>query len=94
MDRGSLIVAELALGSLRSRSNPLRMQDNLPQVRVAQISELRFMVEARRLHSFGIGIADTHRIASVFLNPPALLWTKDRSLRQAAEILGIHARLP
>ena len=32
-------------------------------------------------------------IASVFLNPPTLLWTKDKPLRTIAESLGIHATL-
>lgn len=88
------IVAELALGSLRNRSTTLGMLDHLPRVRVAQISELRLVIEARRLYGIGIGFTDAHLIAAVFLNPPALLWTKDRRLRQVAENLGIHARLP
>ena len=70
------------------------MLDNLSHVRVAQISELRLVIEARHLYSLGIGFSDAHLIASVFLNPPTLLWTKDRRFRQVAENLGIHARLP
>jgi predicted nucleic acid-binding protein len=89
----SWIVAELALGSLRERAKTLAMLDLLPQVRVAQLSELRLMIEARRLYSLGIGLTDAHLIASVFLNPPTLLWTKDKPLRRVAEALGIHAAL-
>ena len=89
----SWIVAELALGSLRERAKTLAMLDLLPQVRVAQLSELRLMNEARRLYSLGIGLTDAHLIASVFLNPPTLLWTKDKPLRRVAEALGIHAAL-
>jgi Family of unknown function (DUF695) len=33
-------------------------------------------------------------IASVFINPPTLLWTRDKQLRKVTEALGIHARLP
>ena len=87
------IVAELALGSLRDRPNTLGMLDNLPGVRVAQISELRSVIETRHLYSVGIGLVDAHLIASVFLSPPTLLWTKDRCLRRVAEGFGIHARL-
>jgi len=87
------IVAELALGSLRDRPNTLGMLDNLPGVRVAQISELRSVIETRHLYSVGIGLVDAHLIASVFLSPPTLLWTKDRRLRRVAEGFGIHARL-
>lgn len=89
----SWIIAELALGSLRQRAKTLAMLDLLPQVRVAQLSELRLMIEARRLYSLGMGLTDAHLIASVFLNPPTSLWTKDKPLRRVAEALGIHAAL-
>lgn len=88
------IIAELALGSLRERSKTLAMLDLLPQVLVAQISELRLMIEARRLCNLGIGLTDAHLIASVLMNPPMLLWTRDKRLRKVAETLGIHASLP
>ena len=69
------------------------MLDLLPQVRVAQPSELRHMIEARRLYNLGIGLTGAHLIASVFLNSPTLLWTRDKPLRKVAEALGIHAGL-
>jgi predicted nucleic acid-binding protein len=84
------IIAELALGSLRKRSKTLALLDLLPQVKVAQHSDVRLMIEARRLYSLGIGLIDAHLIASVFINPPTLLWTKDKRLRKAAEAVGIH----
>jgi predicted nucleic acid-binding protein len=87
------IVAELALGSLPERTKTLALLDLLPQVRVAQWSEVRRMIEARRLYSLGIGLTDAHLIASVFINPSPLLWTRDKRLRKAAESLGIHASL-
>ena len=88
------IIAELALGSLRERTKTLALLDLLPQVRVAQPSELRLMIEARRLYDLGIGLTDAHLIASAFLNPPTLLWTRDKRLRKVAEDLSIHAALP
>ena len=89
----SWIIAELALGSLRERAKTLAMLDLLPQVRVARLSELRLMIEARRLYNLGIGLTDAHLIASVFLNPPTLLWTRDKRLRSVAEAFGIRAAL-
>jgi predicted nucleic acid-binding protein len=86
------IIAELALGSLKDRIQTLALLDLLPQVRVAQLSEVRLAIEARRLYSLGIGLTDAHLIASVFINPPTLLWTRDKGLRNAAEALGIHVR--
>ena len=88
------IIAELALGSLRDRAKTLAMLDMLPQVRVARMSELRLMIEARQLYNLDIGLADADLIASVFLNPPTLLWTRDKQLRKVAEGFGIHANLP
>jgi hypothetical protein len=90
----SWIIGELALGSLRDRTRTLAMLDLLPQVRVAQISELRHMIEVRGLYNRGIGLTDAHLMASVFLNPPTLLWTKDKRLRKVTEAFGIHANLP
>ena len=87
------IIAELALGSLKQRTRTLALLDLLPQLRVAQLSEVRQMIETRRLYSLGLGLTDAHLIASVFLNPPTLLWTRDKPLRKAAEALGIHVGL-
>jgi predicted nucleic acid-binding protein len=93
-----LIIAELALAlqekrSLRECTKTLTLLDCLPQVRVAQLSEVRLMIEARRLYSLGIGVIDAHLIASVFINSSTVLWTRDKRLRKAAEDLGIHASL-
>jgi predicted nucleic acid-binding protein len=98
LDQGQIvvhpfIVAELALGSLQDRSKTLALLDLLPQVRVAQLSEVRLLIEARSLYSLGIGLSDAHLIASVFIDSPTLLWTRDKPLRKAAEALGIHADL-
>lgn len=88
------VVAELALGSLHERSNKLAMLDLLPQMRVAQMNEVRILIETRRLFNLGMGLTDAQLIAAVLINPPTLLWTKDRSLRKVAESLGLHANLP
>jgi predicted nucleic acid-binding protein len=88
------IIAELALGSLQERTKTLALLDLLPHVRVAQLSEVRRMIEARRLYCLGIGLIDAQLMASVFLNSSTLLWTRDKRLRKAAESLGIHASLP
>ena len=71
----------------------LALLDLLPQVRVAQLREVRLTIEARRLYGLGIGLIDAHLISSVLINPPTLLWTRDQRLRKAAEGLGIHAGL-
>jgi predicted nucleic acid-binding protein len=88
------IIAELALGSLKDRTKTLALLDLLPQVRVARLNELRITIEARRLYNLGIGLTDAHLIASVLIDSPTLLWTRDRRLRHVAENLGINANLP
>lgn len=88
------VIAELALGSLRDRAKTLATLDLLPRVTVAQTSELRMMIESRALYSLGIGLVDTHLIASAFLNPATMLWTRDKQLRRVAETFRIHASLP
>jgi len=88
------VTAELALGSLRDRTRTLAMLDRLPQLRTAQPDELRMMIEARRLFNLGIGLTDAHLIASVFLNPSTILWTRDKQLRKVAELFRIHVSLP
>ena len=87
------IIAELALGSLKERTKTLALLDLLPQVRVAQLSEVQLAIEARRFYRLGIGLTDAHLIASVFINPSTVLWTKDKRLRRVAEGFGIHASL-
>jgi predicted nucleic acid-binding protein len=87
------IVGELALGSLRERAKTLAFLDMLPQMRVARLDEVRQMIEMRSLYSQGIGLTDAHLIASVLINPPMLLWTRDKRLSSIAESLGIRANL-
>ncbi|HZY61190.1 MAG TPA: PIN domain-containing protein [Edaphobacter sp.] len=87
------VVGELALGSLRERRKALAFLDRLPRVRVAQLEEVRQMIETRSLYSRGIGLIDAHLIASIFLTPSTRLWTKDNALRRVAEALCIHMRL-
>jgi len=85
------IVAELALGSLRDRLRTLASLHFLPRVRVAQISEVREMIEIRSLYSRGIGLTDAHLIASCLIDPPTQLWTNDKRLSNAAESLAVGA---
>jgi len=88
-----LIVAELALGSLRNRTSTLSLLDLLPRLQMVSIAEVRILIETRRLFGLGIGVTDVNLIASILINPPALLWTRDKRLRTIAEALGIPAAI-
>lgn len=83
------IVAELALGSLRDRVRTLAMLEMLPQVQVAQLVEVRGMIEAHSLYGKGIGLTDAHLLASTLITPATQLWTRDKRLRSIAEALGV-----
>jgi predicted nucleic acid-binding protein len=87
------IVAELSLGSLQERRKTLAYLEMLPQVNVANLSEVRRMIESQALYSKGIGLTDTHLIASTLITPSVQLWTRDKRLRGIAEALGIDANL-
>jgi len=88
------IVAELALGSLHDRRNKLEDMEALLEVTVAQLNEVRHMIEARALYSKGIGLTDAHLIASCLMTPGTQLWTRDDALGKRAKALGIAVNLP
>jgi hypothetical protein len=87
------VVAELALASLRDRMKTLSMLDLLPQVRMPTLAEVRLLIEARQLYSQGMGLTDAYLLASVLINSPTLLWTRDKQLGNVAKAFGIHADL-
>jgi hypothetical protein len=51
------------------------------------------LIEREQLYGLGIGFVDAHLLAAVRLTPGALLWTRDRRLRQAATRLGLSSNL-
>jgi predicted nucleic acid-binding protein len=81
------VTGELALGSLRNRTEILRLLDDLPQATVATAAELRALIDARALHGLGIGYVDAQLLAATLLTGDASLWTRDRRLRTAARRL-------
>jgi predicted nucleic acid-binding protein len=83
------IVAELALGSLANRRKRLEDLETLLEVNVAQLNEVRHMIEAHGLYSKGIGLTDAHLIAACLLTPGTQLWTRDGALKKIAKALGI-----
>ena len=85
------IVAEVALGALRSRARVLGLLDGLPALPVAEPREVRLLVESRGLFGRGIGLVDASLAASCLLAPGTRLWTRDRRLDAVAAGLGIAA---
>ena len=88
------VVAEIALGSLKNRRQKLGAMDMLRKVKVAQMSEVRRMIEANGLYAKGIGLIDAHLIASCLLTPGTQLWTRDTALEKVATALGVAITMP
>ena len=63
-----MIIGELALGSIRNRSEVIGLLTDLPAVVVATHSECLPLVETLSLHGRGLGLVDAHLLAAV--RPP------------------------
>jgi len=84
-----LVVAEIALGSLQERATVLGLLDGLAHNPVAETTEVRQLIEGRRLYSRGIGYVDAALIASCLLAPGTRLWTRDKRLNAVARDLAL-----
>ena len=83
-----MIIGELACGLLHPRQEILSMLDTLPQITVAEHSEVLQLIDKKHLMGSGIGYVDAHLLASAILsNTP--LWTQDNHLKKAAAALKI-----
>jgi hypothetical protein len=88
------ISADVALGSLHNRHRKLAILDALWQVNVAEIDEVRHLIESHSLYSKGVGLTDVHLLAACMMTRGVQLWTRDRALSRVAKSLGIEANLP
>ena len=87
------VVTELVLGDLPDRQNAIRSLDRLPMVKVAQLNEVRGLIETHSLFRRGIGFVDAHLIASTLITPHTVLWSRDRRLHDVARTLGLTANI-
>lgn len=87
------IITELVLGNVPNRQKTIAYLDLLPMAKVAQMSEVRRMIEAHALFQWGIGFVDAHLIASTLITPHTVLWSRDKRLRDIAETLGLNANV-
>lgn len=87
------VITELALGNLKDRSVFLKVIERLMIVRNVDDQGIRHLVEERRLWGRGLSAVDAALLASVVVTPGVSLWTRDKSLRQAARDVGVLANL-
>ena len=85
----SMVVGELALGSLRDRRTVLSLLDRLPVLSAATNSEVRHLIEAHELFGQGLSLVDAHLLAGLKINPGTRLWTRDRRLQATAIELDV-----
>ena len=88
------VVAELACGTLPNRQKTLAYFDQLVALPIVRLADVRFVIEARRLWSKGIGLTDVELIASCLATPGTQIWTIDRPLGRVADSLSVRAKLP
>jgi predicted nucleic acid-binding protein len=88
------VASELALGSLPNRLQTLKRLDELIQLHVVPLRDVRDMIEARKLYAKGIGLTDAQLLASCLKTSGTQLWTADERLRKVAVSLDIGADLP
>lgn len=82
------VVGELACGSLRPRSDVVRLLTEMPTATTATHNEVMYFIAAQRLASRGIGYVDAHLLASAAMDS-LLLWTRDKALAAQAARLGL-----
>jgi predicted nucleic acid-binding protein len=88
------MVAEIALGSLRKRRERLEELEALLELNVAQLGEIRHMIEARPFYAKGIGLIDANLLASCLMTPGTQLWTLDVAMAKVARPRGSWFTLP
>ena len=86
------VIGEIALGSLRNRSEILRRLASLDFATAANDTEVIDFIVRHDLGGSGIGYVDAHLLASVRLSDDAIIWTRDRRLEAAAVKAGVVVR--
>ena len=85
------VIGELACGSIRNREEVLALLSALPLVPKAEDREVLGLLDRYRLMGRGLGLIDIHLLASCTLAGVGL-WTRDRTLAQAASLVGLPQR--
>ncbi|MGV3712591.1 type II toxin-antitoxin system VapC family toxin [Pseudolysinimonas sp.] len=87
----SLVIHELALGSIADRATVLASLEALRRFPTLHHDEVRELVQSRRLWGRGLSVVDVHLLGAVAVTPGARLWTRDKRLRVASLEMGLAA---
>jgi predicted nucleic acid-binding protein len=88
----SFVIGELACGTLRKRTAILDLLRKLPAVPLAEDFEVLELIEMHRLMGRGLGWVDVHLLSAAMISDVSL-WTLDKQLVSAAELLAVRAEL-
>jgi predicted nucleic acid-binding protein len=83
------VIGELACGTLARREEVLALLGSLEPSPVLGHDEALHLIERNRLWGTGLGWIDVHLIGSCLVGGHAL-WTRDRSLADAATLCGVE----
>ena len=83
------VIGELALGSMAQRDRTLDDLSALPNVPSMLPEEVLTFINRRELFGLGLGYVDVNLLASTLIGDAIRLWTIDRRLAGAANILGV-----
>ncbi len=84
----SFVLGEIACGNLKNRKEIIALLHALPSAQKANDDEVLFFIERHKLNGRGIGLIDTHLLASCFIDKHRL-WTADKRLLAVAEEMDI-----
>jgi predicted nucleic acid-binding protein len=83
------VIGEIALGYLKRRDFVLDGLRAMPQALVASNEEVLEFIDQHSLFGLGIGYVDSHLLAATRLNVGVSLWTRDKRLSHAAQLLAV-----
>jgi predicted nucleic acid-binding protein len=98
LDRGDVVmhpfvIGELVLGYVPRIAEMIEDLRTLPKAMVADADEVLRFIAGRKLSGSGIGYVDVHLLAAAALTPETFLWTRDKRLHAAAQILSLAAKI-
>jgi len=82
------IIGELACGNLKNRHEIISLLQSLPMASTIEFDEFLFFIDRHHLMGKGVGFVDVHLLASARLIG-VLLWTADKRLKSAADLLEL-----
>lgn len=85
----SMVIGELACGSLANRQAVLWRWQRLPRLSPVNDERAIQFIEERQLMSRGIGFIDVHLLAAVAAKKGTRLWSRDKKLAGLAKELGL-----